>query len=82
MIVCDAVELLPHASVAVHVLVTLYDPAQLPVIVTSDEVNVNADPHASVAVAVANSGVAGQLIVVVPGKAEITGAVTSLTFIV
>ena len=39
-------------------------------------------PHASVAVAVAKLGVAGQLIVDVAGKAAITGAVTSCTFIV
>jgi hypothetical protein len=75
--VCVAVDELPQASVAVHVLVTLYDPAQAPAVVTSDEVNVNALPHASVAVACANTGVAGQLIVVIPGSASITGAVIS-----
>ena len=57
--VCDAVEVLPQPSVAVHVLVTLYDPAHAPGVVTSAKVNVKALPHASVAVAVANTGVAG-----------------------
>ena len=70
---------LPHASVAVHVLVTLYDPAQAPLVVTSVDVNVIAPPQASVAVAVAKTGVAGQLIVVGAGNAAITGAVISCT---
>mgnify|MGYP000997233351 CR=1 FL=1 len=39
-------------------------------------------PHASTAVAVANTGVAGQLITEGAGKAEITGAVISCTWIV
>ena len=64
-------------SVAVQVLVTLYDPAQAPVVVTSAEVNVKADPQASLAVARANEGVEGQLMVVVAGNAAITGAVMS-----
>jgi len=71
------VDELPQASKAVQVLVTLYDPAQAPVVVTSAEVKVNADPQASLAVARVNTGVAGQLIVVVAGNAAITGAVTS-----
>ena len=75
--VCVAVDELLQSSLAVHVLVTLYDPAQRPGVVTSAKVNVNALPQASVAVAVANEGVAGQSIVVVPGNAAITGAVTS-----
>jgi hypothetical protein len=72
--VCDAVDTFPHPSVAVQVLVTLYDPVQAPLVVTSAEVNVNALPHASVAVATANTGVAGQLIVVGAGSDPITGA--------
>ncbi len=76
-IVCDAVDTFPHPSVAVQVLVTLYDPAQAPLVVTSADVNVNALPHASVAVATANTGAAGQLIVVGEGNAPITGATTS-----
>ena len=75
--VCEAVETLPQPSAAVHVLVTLYEPAQAPGVVTSAEVKVNALPQASVAVAVAKEGVAGQLIVVTPGNAAITGAVIS-----
>jgi hypothetical protein len=63
--------------VAVHVLLTLYDPAHAPGVVTSFDVNVNALPQASVAVAIANTGVAGQFIVVVEGSAAMTGAVTS-----
>jgi len=82
LIVCDATDEFPHASVAVHVLVTLYDPAQAPFVVTSADVSVKALPHASVAVATANTGVAGQLMVVVSGKGSITGAVTSCTLIV
>ena len=42
----------------------------------------NALPQASVAVAAANTGVAGQSIVLVAGKAAITGAVMSCTLIV
>ena len=82
MIVCEALELLPQASVAVHVLVTLYDPAHAPEVVISFDVNVNALSHASVAVATANTGVAGQLIVDNAGNAAITGAVISCTLIV
>ena len=77
MMVCDAVDVLLQLSVAVHVLVTLYDPAHAPGVVTSADVSVNALPHASVAVAVAKLGVAGQLMVDVAGSAAITGASTS-----
>ena len=42
----------------------------------------NALPHASVAVATANTGVAGQSIVDVAGKGSITGAVISCTLMV
>jgi len=80
--VCNAVDEFPHASVAVHVLVTLYDPAHAPFVVISADVSVKALPHASVAVATANTGVEGQLIVVVAGNAAITGAVISCTNIV
>ena len=64
----------PHASVAVHVRVTLYDPAHKPFVVTSFDVNVNVLPHASAAVATANTGVAGQLMVDAAGRDAITGA--------
>jgi hypothetical protein len=41
LIVCEAVdELPPHESVAVQVLVTEYEPAHEPLVVTSAEVNV------------------------------------------
>ena len=50
--------------------------------VTSAKVNVNALPQASVAVAVANCGVAGQSIVDGAGNASITGAVVSVTVMV
>ena len=75
--VCDVVDTFPHPSVAVQVLVTLYDPAHAPLVVTSADVNMYALPHASVAVAIANTGVAGQLIVVGAGNAPMTGAVIS-----
>jgi len=54
------VDALPQASVAVHVLVTLYDPAHAPELLTSSDVSVNALPHASDAVATSKTGVAGQ----------------------
>ena len=75
--VCEAVEELLQSSVAVQVRVMLYSPAQAPGVVTSLEVNVNALPQASVAVAVANAGTAGQLIVDTAGSGSITGAVIS-----
>ena len=77
MIVCDFVDKFPHPSVAVHVLVTLYDPAHAPLVVASAKVKLNALPQTSEAVAIAKTGVAGQLIVVVAGKAAIIGAVIS-----
>src|SRR5438874_7082207 len=82
LIVWLAVEKLPHASVAVRLRVQTYEPEQSPGVVSSAEVGVKALPHASVAVATANTGVAGQSIVVGPGRAAITGAVMSCTLIV
>lgn len=79
LIVWEAVEALPHTSRAVHVLVTLYDPAQLPGVVTSANVSENGLLHASVALAVANTGVAGQLMVDGAGSAAMTGGVLSCT---
>ena len=75
--VCEACEIFPQASVAVQVRVTLYEPAQAPGVVTSEEVKVKALPQASTAVANANSGATGQLMVEAAGKAAITGAVIS-----
>ena len=73
------VDALLQASMAVQVRVMLYDPAQLPFVVTSAKVNVNALPHSSLAVATEKLGVEGQFIVVDAGKAAITGAVISWT---
>lgn len=82
LMVCDAVALLPQASVAVHVRVTLYVPLQLPGVFWSAKTKVKALPHASTAVAVAKTGVAGQLMTEGAGKVEITGAVISCTWMV
>src|SRR5947199_4875381 len=72
--------LLPQWSVAVQVRVTLLPCGQDPGVVTSAKVSVGLGSHASVAVGVANEGVAGHWIVVGPGSAEITGAVVSTTW--
>jgi hypothetical protein len=56
--VCEAVTVLPQASVAVHVLVTLYSVAQGPVVVTSLDVKV-VGPQSSEEVGAENTGVAG-----------------------
>ena len=77
LIVCKAADEFPHASIAVQVRVTLYEPAQAPGVLTSLKVNVNALPQPSVTVATTNTGVAGQLMVETAGKAAITGAVIS-----
>ncbi len=82
LMICDALDELPQPSVAVQVRFLLYDPAHAPGVVTSAKVKVNELPHASVAVAVAKTGVEGQLIVVGVGSAAITGAVTSCTLMV
>ena len=72
-----AVEELPQTSVAVHVRVTVKLLAQVPAVVTLLNVRVGVPLHASVAVAVAKLGEAGQLIVEGAGNAAITGDVTS-----
>ncbi len=82
LIVCDAVAELPHPSVAVHVRFSEYAPAQLPGVITSADVSVNALPHASTTVGVVNTGGLGQLMVVVPGRPVIDGAVMSCTLMV
>src|SRR5438093_2079944 len=74
-----AVELLPQWSVAVQVRVTSLACAQLPGVVTSANVRVGLGSQASVAVGVANDGVAGHSMVVGPGSVEITGAAVSFT---
>ncbi len=58
VMVCEAVVVLPQASVAVHVLVTLYSVAQAPGVVTSVKVNVVV-PQPSLEVGEENTGVAG-----------------------
>ncbi len=73
---------LPHPSVAVHVLVVVYVPGHDPGMTVSLNNNVNALPQLSVAVATANTGMAGQLIVVGAGNEAMTGAVMSWTFII
>ena len=52
----EAFDTLPHASVAVHVLVIVYAPGQLPGTVTSAKVKVNVE-QLSVAVGVVQEGV-------------------------
>src|SRR6266404_5202739 len=74
-----AVLLLPQASVAVQVRTCTT--GQLPLLL-STKVNVGLASHASVAVAVAKLGAAGQSIVLGTGKAAITGAVLSRTLMV
>ena len=58
MIVCVAVTVLPHTSVAVHVLVMLYSVPQGPGVVTSLDVSI-VGPQPSEEVGVENTGVAG-----------------------
>src|SRR6185503_19543294 len=81
-IVCEAVDELPHASVAVHVLVTEYSLVHVPAVVVLTKVSEGDASHASVAVAVANEGVAGHSTVLGAGSEAITGAVLSSTEIV
>ena len=82
LMVCEAVVLFPQASEAVQVRVTLYEPAQVPGVVTSSNVSNGFSSQASVAEATANSGVAGQLMVEAEGNSAITSAVTSCTLMV
>src|SRR6266496_1253877 len=77
-----AVLALPHGSVAVQVRVTECSCGQEPGVVTSAKVRVAVPPQPSVAVGVANDGVAGHSMVDGPGNAEMTGAVLSSTVMV
>ena len=81
LIVCDALVTFPHASVAVHVLVILYEPGHDPGMVTSVKVSVGV-LQLSVAVGVVHDGVPEHSIVDGAGSAEITGSVVSSTLIV
>jgi hypothetical protein len=56
------VAVLPQSSVAVHVLVTLKLPGQVPGVVTSENVMVTLGSQASVAVGGVNTGAFGQSI--------------------
>ena len=67
---------------AVHVRVTEYVPAHEPGVVASLDVIKTVASHASVAVALTHTGVAGQLIGEFCAKHVIVGAVTSRTTIV
>ena len=81
-IVALQVAALPQSSVAVHVLVTLYVPAQVPSVVASDMVIVTVASHASVAVGAVNTGTDGQLIGLDCIAHVIVGAVMSRTTMV
>src|ERR1051325_4485851 len=72
-----AVLAFPHASVAVHVRVTVDWPAHEPGVVTSTNPRRGFGSHRSVADAVAKLGVAGHSIVLGSGSAANTGAVWS-----
>ena len=79
--ICEAEAELPHASVAVHILVMLYSAGQSPGVNESLEDKVNANPHASEA-ATLKEGEAGQLIVAEGGMAITVGGVISCTLMV
>jgi hypothetical protein len=82
LIVWVAVAVFPQTSVAVQVLVTEDEPRQAPGVVASSKVNVTVPAQLSVAVGVANTGAAGQSIVLAAGSALIVGATVSFTLIV
>ena len=71
------VDVLPQSSVAVHVLVMLYVPAQLPAVLKSFSVIATLASHASVAVAAVKDGASGQFTGVVCVAHVIVGAVLS-----
>lgn len=79
-IVCEAVDVFPHASVAVHVRTIVNSFAHDPGVVASAKVNTGV-PQLSVAVGVAHEGVPVHSIVVGPGNGEMTGGVVSSTLI-
>ena len=81
VMVCEAFVTLPHASVAVHVLVILNDPGQLPGVLTSAKVSVGV-LQLSVAVGVVHDGVPEHSIVIGGGSGDMTGGVVSSTLIV
>jgi hypothetical protein len=81
LIVWLFVDEFPQGSVAVQVRVFEYSCGQVPGVVTSANVGVTDPAHASSAVGVVNDGAEGHSIVDGPGKAEITGAMLSITVI-
>src|SRR5678815_806645 len=81
VITCEAVAVLPQASVAINVLVRVYSLAQVPGAEASVEVMLTA-PHASLAVGVPKLGVKGHSMVAATGTEVNTGAVLSSTVIV
>ena len=76
VMVWEAEAELPHKSVAVQVLVILYEPAQAPGTVISKEPSEKEDPHASETVT-AKLGTAGQLMIGAVGIGVMTGGVIS-----
>ena len=79
--VLEVVAVLPQASVAVNVLVTVYSLAQVPGALASVDV-IDTVPQASLAVGVPNDGVKGHSMVAATGTEVNTGAVLSSTVIV
>jgi len=75
------VTVFPQSSVAVHVLATLYVPAHVPGVVTSENVTVTVGSQESVAVGGINTGVAGQSIGVTCVAQVMVGGVISCTTI-
>jgi hypothetical protein len=82
LMIWNAVDVLPQSSMAVQVRVTLYSCGQVPGVLTSLKVSDGVASHASVAVGVANEGVAGHSTELGAGKLLITGAVLSVTLMV
>ena len=83
VIVCVLVALvLPQASIALQVFVSLYDPAHVPAVVTSLSCCTVAPLHASLAVGAVNDGVAVHSIVALAPADPIVGGVVSVTVIV
>ena len=82
VITCEAVAVLPHASVAINVLVRVYSLAHVPGACASLVEVMLTVPHASLAVGVPNDGVSGHSMVAAAGTEVNTGAVLSVTVIV
>src|SRR6187431_1649305 len=78
-IVRAQVELLPQSSVAVHVRVILYVPVHVPCVVVLTKEIVTLGSQASTALAIPNSGTAGQEIGLATSGQVISGAVLSST---